>query len=397
VSGILRSGWNNDKDKRKKQKDKSYKMRTIFYLIRKEFLQIFRNKFISKAVFAIPILQMLILVPAITFELKNVKLAIIDKDMTPESRGLINKLDGSTFFKIAFSTFSEDEANNLLLRNKCNMILEINPGFGKDIGNGKQGKLLATIDAVNASSAELTWAYFNGVIRDYNTDLIKENIITNPVVPFPRIEITNRYWYNELLNYKYYMLPGILVILVTAIGFLLAGLNMVREKEIGTIEQINVTPVRKYHFIIAKMAPFLLIGLTDLALGVVIGKIAFNIPFEGSILLMFLGSTIFLIAVLGVALFISTFSGTQQQYMFVAFFCMIIFILMSGIFTPYESMPIWAQDFNLINPVAYLMRINRMVMLKGSTIYDISRELCSLIIIAISFTTLAVRRYRKTA
>jgi len=372
-------------------------MRTIFYLIRKEFIQIFRNKFISKAIFAVPIVQMLILVPAVTFELKNVKLTVIDKDMTPESRGLITKLNGSTFFKVSFSTFSEDEANNLLHRNKCSTIIEIPSGFGNDIGAGKQGKLLVSIDAVNVSSAQLTWAYLNGVIRDYNADLIKKNITTIPLIPFPFIEVTNRYWYNELLNYKYYMLPGILVILVTAIGFLLSGLNMVREKEVGTIEQINVTPVRKYHFIIAKMAPFLLIGLTDLALGLIIGKIAFNIPFEGSIFLMFLASTIFLIAVLGVALFISTFSGTQQQYMFVAFFCMIIFILMSGIFTPYESMPMWAQDFNLINPVVYLMRINRMVMLKGSTIHDISRELYSLVVIAILFTTLAVRRYRKTA
>jgi ABC-2 type transport system permease protein len=277
------------------------------------------------------------------------------------------------------------------------MILQIPSGFGKDIGTGEPGKLLATINAVNASSAQLTWAYLNGVILDYNIDIIKKNISINPVVPLPRIQITNRYWYNEMLNYKYYMLPGILVILVTAIGFLLAGLNMVREKEIGTIEQINVTPVRKYQFIIAKMVPFLIIGLIDLALGLVIGKLAFNIPFEGSILLLFLGSTIFLIAVLGLALFISTFSGTQQQYMFVAFFCMIIFILMSGIFTPYESMPMWAQDFNLINPVAYLMRINRMVMLKGSTIFDISRELYSLALIAVCFSTLAVRRYRKTA
>jgi ABC-2 type transport system permease protein len=133
----------------------------------------------------------------------------------------------------------------------------------------------------------------------------------------------------------------------------------------------------------------------DLALGLLIGRLAFHIPFEGSIILMFLGGSIFLIAVLGLALFISTFSGTQQQYMFVAFFCMIIFILMSGIFTPYESMPIWAQDFNIINPVAYLMRINRMIMLKGSTIIDISRELYSLTFIAIGFTTLAVNRYRK--
>ena len=372
-------------------------MKTIFYLIRKEFIQIFRNKFISKAIFGVPIVQMLILVPAITFEIKNVNLTIIDKDMTSESRGLISKLEGSTFFNVALHLLLKVRPNNLLHSNKCNAILQIPSGFGKDIGIGKPGKLLTTIDAINGSTAQLTWAYLNGVIRDYNMDIITENISTIPVTTLPRIQITNRYWYNELLNYNYYMLPGILVILVTAIGFLLSGLNMVREKEIGTIEQINVTPVRKYHFIIAKMVPFLLIGLVDLALGLVIGKLTFNIPFEGSILLMFLGASVFLIAVLGMALFISTFSGTQQQYMFVAFFCMIIFILMSGIFTPYESMPIWAQDFNLINPVAYLMRINRMVMLKGSTIHDISTELYSLVVIAFCFSSLAVRQYRKIA
>ncbi len=156
------------------------------------------------------------------------------------------------------------------------MVLQIPSGFGEDISEGRPGKLQATMDAINASFAQLSWAYLNGVIRDYNTDLIKKNI--NEVTParLPVIAITNRYWYNEELNYKYYMLPGILVILVTAIGFLLAGLNMVREKEIGTIEQINVTPVRKYQFIIAKMVPFLLIGLTDLALGLVIGKNCFQ-------------------------------------------------------------------------------------------------------------------------
>jgi len=372
-------------------------MRIILYLIRKEFLQIFRNKFISKAIFAVPIFQMLLLVPAITFEIKNVTLVVVDRDLTPESRGLVNKLEGSSFFRVYGSTFSEAKADDLLHRNRCDMVLQIPTGFGEDISNGRPAKIQATVNAINASFAQLSWAYLNGVIQDYNADLIKVNI--NEVKParVPLIAITNRYWYNEELNYKYYMLPGILVILVTAIGFLLAGLNMVREKEIGTIEQINVTPVRKHQFVIAKMVPFLLIGLTDLALGLVIGKLAFNIPFEGSIPLMFLGALIFLIAVLGLALFISTFSSTQQQYMFIAFFCMIIFILMSGIFTPYESMPGWAQKFNLINPVAYLMRVNRMVMLKGSTIHDISREIYSLAVIAILFSSLAVRRYRKTA
>jgi ABC-2 type transport system permease protein len=376
---------------------KNIQMRTIFYLIRKEFIQIFRNKFIGRAIFGVPIIQMLILVPAVTFEIRDIKLCIIDRDMSSVSRSLISKLEGSKFFRITHSTFSEDKAESLLLKNKCTMVLQIPVDFGKDTGTGKPGRLMASINAINASTAQLSWAYLNGVLRDYNLRLAMENINTSSVSAIPQIDIRNRYWYNELLNYKYYMLPGILGILVTAIGFLLAGLNLVREKEAGTIEQINVTPVRKHQFIIAKMIPFLIIGLADLVLGLVLGKLAFNIPFEGSIALLFLSASIFLVAVLGFALFISTFSGTQQQFMFIAFFCMIIFILMSGIFTPLESMPDWARKLDLINPVAYLMRINRMVMLKGSTIQDISRDIYSLIVIAVIFTALAVKRYRKTA
>ena len=242
-------------------------MRTILYLIRKEFLQIFRNKFIGKAIFGVPIVQMLLLVPAVTFEIKNISLCVIDWDMTADSKALVNQLEGSTFFKIKYSTFSEEEANNLMHRNKCDLILQIPSGFGKNIGTGKPGRILATINAINATTAQLSWAYLNGILRDYNMNILIENAGNLAVASIPQIQITNRYWYNELLNYKYYMLPGILAILVTAIGFLLAGLNLVREKEIGTIEQINVTPVRKYHFIIAKMVPFLIIGLADLALG----------------------------------------------------------------------------------------------------------------------------------
>jgi ABC-2 type transport system permease protein len=372
-------------------------MRTILYLIRKEFIQIFRNKFISKAIFAVPLVQMLILVPAVTFEIRNVVLTVIDRDMSAESRGLVSKLEGSSFFRVSYSTFSNDEAVDLLQSNKCDVILEIPAGFSKSVTTGEGSKVMASVDAVNASAAQITWAYLSGVIRDYNLDLLSGSVNLERTSLPPHAEITNRYWYNEGLNYKYFMLPGILVVLVTAIGFLLAGLNMVREKEIGTIEQINVTPVRKYQFIAAKMVPFLIIGLIDLALGLSIGKLAFNIPFEGSIFTMFMCASIFLVAVLALALFISTISGTQQQYMFVAFFFMIVFILMSGIFTPVESMPLWAQYFDYVNPVAYLIRINRMVMLKGSGIADIGKDILSLLALAACFTTLAVRRYRKTA
>jgi len=376
---------------------KALNMRTVLYLIRKEFIQIFRDKFIGKAIFGVPIIQMLILVPAITFEIKNVNLCIVDKDLTTESRELVSQLEGSTFFKVRFSTFSEQEANNLLHKGKCDLIIQIPTGFGEETSIGNPGRLMVSVNAINAVNAQLSWAYLNGVIRDYNMNIIAENAGSQTFTSIPQIQVSNRYWYNELLNYKHYMLPGILGILILAIGYILAGLNMVKEKESGTIEQINVTPVRKSHFIIAKMVPFLIIGIIDLAVGLIIGKLTFNIPFEGSIALLFLCSSIFLIAVLGLALFVSTFSSTQQQFMFTGFFFIIIFILMSGIFTPLESMPVWAQKIDMINPAAYIMRINRMIMLKGSTFQDISRDIYSLALIAIAFTVLAVNRYRKTA
>lgn len=372
-------------------------MRTILFLIRKEFIQIFRNKFISRAIFGVPIVQMLILVPAVTFEIKNLKICLVDKDMSAESRALISRLEGSPFFSIPYMTFSDSEAENLLYSNRCNTVLNIPAGFSRHIISGNTASIMASINAINSVAAQLSWAYLNGITAEFNRELHSNMSGRTGPVSIQRIQLTNRYWYNEKLNYKYYMMPGVLVILVTAIGFLLAGLNLVKEKESGTIEQINVTPVRKYQFITAKMLPFLLIGLIDLALGLSIGKLAFNIPFEGSLLLLFLCAAIFLIAVLGLALFVSTFSRSQQQFMFVAFFVMIIFILMSGIFTPYESMPGWAQFVNKINPVAYLIRINRMVMLKGSNMTDIRTELLSLVAIASFFTLFAVRKYRKTA
>ncbi len=372
-------------------------MRTLWYLIRKEFIQIFRDKFIGKAIFAIPVVQMLILVPAVTFEIRNVKLCMVDMDLSAESRSLVGQLEGSTFFKVNYSTFSEQEAISLLHSGKCDLIIQIPSGFGEELGKGNPVKLQVSANAVNATNAQLSWAYINGVIRDYNLNILAGKLGSQAITAIPQVQVTNRYWYNELLNYKYYMLPGILGILVLAIGFILAGLNLVKEKESGTIEQMNVTPVRKYQFILAKIIPFLIIGLIDIALGLSIGKLAFDIPFEGSIALLFLCSTVFMIAVLGLALFVSTFSSTQQQFMFTGFFFMIIFILMSGIFTPLESMPDWAQKIDLVNPVVYIMRINRMIMLKGSTFSDISQEFYALVILAVVTTTLAVNRYRKTA
>jgi len=209
------------------------------------------------------------------------------------------------------------------------------------------------------------------------------------------IEVNTSFWYNPELNYKTYMLPGILVILVTIVSMFLAAMNIVREKEIGTIEQINVTPIRKHEFIIGKLVPFMIIALFELAFGLLIGKIFFDLPVVGSIPLLFGFTLVYLLVVLGIGLFISTISSTQQQVMFITFFFMLVFILMGGIFTPTESMPVWAQQINIINPFYYFMKVIRMILLKGSGFWDISYEFFSLLIYGILMLSLSVWRYRK--
>jgi len=192
------------------------------------------------------------------------------------------------------------------------------------------------------------------------------------------------------------MLPGILVILVTVIGMFLTALNLVREKEMGTIEQINVTPIKKHHLLIGKLVPFWIIGMFELAFGLSIGVLFFHLPFEGSIATLFGFGSIYLLVALGIGLFLSTVAENQQQVMFLAYFFMLTFVLMSGIFTPADSMPEWAQTVNYINPFYYFIRAIRMILLKGSTFIHVLPEALSLAAYAIVIFTLSVWRYRKT-
>jgi ABC-2 type transport system permease protein len=211
------------------------------------------------------------------------------------------------------------------------------------------------------------------------------------------LDVVYSYWFNPEMNYEIYMVPGILVILVTIISLFLTAMNIVREKEMGTIEQINVTPIRKYQFIVGKLVPFLIIALFELAFGLFLGRIIFDVPIVGSLALLFGFTLVYLLVILGFGLFLSVISESQQQVMFVTFFFMLVFILMSGIFTPTESMPEWAEKVNVINPIAYLMKVIRMILLKGSGFADIAVEFYSLLVYAFISLTLAIWRYRKTA
>jgi ABC-2 type transport system permease protein len=214
--------------------------------------------------------------------------------------------------------------------------------------------------------------------------------------PVPMINIDYSNWYNSELDYITYMVPGILVVLVTMIGTFLSGMNVVKEKEIGTIEQLNVSPIKKYQFITGKLMPFWFIGIGELAFGLLIGIIVFKIPMLGSPLIIFMLASVYMFVVLGMGLLISTLTNTQQQAMFIAWFFLVLFILMGGIFTPVESMPAWAQAIAYFNPVAQFNRAMRMIMLKGSGFKDVLPTLYFFIVYASVMMSLAVWRYRKT-
>jgi ABC-2 type transport system permease protein len=372
-------------------------MRIILYIIQKEFIQIVRNKMMLPIMFVIPLVQLIILVNAATMEMKHINFCVVDKDISSTSRLLADKFKGSPFFILKGSSFSMEEAESELLRDRIDIIINIPAKFEQNIVRDGKAKIQLIVNAINGTSAGIIYAYTSLILADYNQSVITRwmGVTSKGPSQLKSISAISSFWYNPQLNYKNFMVPALMVMLTTIIGMFLSSMNLVREKELGTIEQINVTPIKKYQFIAGKLIPFWIIGLLELAFGLSLGKLLFDIPMVGSLSLVFLVAAVYLVVVLGLGLFLSTIAQTQQQAMFIAFFFMIVFVMMSGSFTSIENMPDWAQKLNLINPVAYFMRVIRMILLKGSGFKDILKDFCILCIYAFLTLSLAIRRYRK--
>ena len=371
-------------------------MRSILFIIQKEFLQIFRNKTMLPIIFMLPIIQLLVLANAATNELKNINISIVDYDNSKLSRELVNHFDASPFYTIIPTEQSADKALELVHSNKSDIVLVISKGFEIDIDNTSTPNVQLLVNSINGMGASIANAYTSQILINFTKNISIDKINANIQLP-PAISTQTSYWYNPELKYSHFMVPGILVILVTIIGMFLTALNLVREKEIGTIEQINVTPIKRYQFIIGKLVPFWVIAMFELGFGLIVGKLLFDIPINGNLFLLFSFAGVFLVLALGGGLLLSTSSSSQQQVMFVAFFFMIVFVLMSGIFTSTESMPTWAQYFNRINPLYYFMKVNRMVLIKGANLSDIKESFVSVTVLAVIMLSLAINRYRKTS
>jgi len=370
-------------------------LRTILYILQKEFTQVFRDKAILPIIFIMPVFQLLILSYAATFELKNTRFVTLDHDNSVQSKKLVAKFSGSSFFSYIGHAASYEEAEQAIKSNLADQILIIEPDFEKNLNLEKTAKVQIVTNAINGSAAGLMNAYANNIVADFNKEIIVEQM-PQKFLGIP-IQVKPTYWYNPELNYITFMVPGILVLLVTIIGMFLSGMNLVKEKEVGTIEQINVTPIKKYQFIAGKLIPFWVIANIDLGIGLLVAYFVFHIPVEGSIFLLFFVASVYLVVILSFGLFISTLTNTMQQSMFISWFFLVIFILMSGLFTPIESMPDWAQVIVSFNPVAYFIKINRMIMLKGSGFFDFQKEFWILVAYAVAMFVFSTVRYRKTS
>ena len=370
-------------------------MRSLRFLLQKEFRQIFRDKSILRIIFVMPMIQLLILPLAADYEMKNIKLSVVDHDHSSYSRQLINKITASGYFQLNDYSGSYKSAIREIEKDHSDIILEIPAYFEKELVKEDQAKLFVAANAINGVKAGLGSSYLQSIIRDYNTEIRTEWIQFPRFSPELNIEITSSNWFNPFLNYHYFMVPGILVILVTMVGAFLTSLNIVREKEIGTIEQINVTPIKKHHFILGKLIPFWVLGLLVMSIGFLIARVIYGIVPSGSFLTIYVFAAVYLLAVLGLGLLVSTYTSNQQQAMLISFFMMMIFILLGGLYTSIDSMPGWAQWVTKFNPVSYFIDVMRMVVLKGSSLADIKNHLLIISAFAVALNGWAIVNYRK--
>lgn len=371
-------------------------MKTLLFLLEKEFNQIKRSKSIIPLLIIAPVIQLLLLPLAANYTVKNISIAVVDNDHSTYSQKLINKITASGYFKLTGYTNSYKESLQMIEQDKADLTLQIPVDFEKTLVRENSAKLFVAINAIEGTKANLGGAYLSSIVSDFNNE-IRESWPASPAMPeAPQVTVSAANWYNPFMNYNLYIVPAVLVSLVTAMAAMQSAFNIVQEKEKGTIEQINVTPIKKHIFILGKLIPFMLLAIFLFSLGLLLARIVYGIVPMGNLIVLYTSLIVYLFSMLGLGLLISTYSNTQQQAMSLSFFFINIFNMLSGVFNSVDSMPNWAKMVVETFPPSHFIKIMRMVVLKGSGFSDISYHLFAMVLLGIFLNGWAILNYRKT-
>lgn len=364
----------------------------IKYLIEKEFKQLFRNSFLPKLVVMFPCMVILVFPWAVNLEIKNINLTVADHDQSSLSQRLTQKIGASEYFNLVGTPASWSDAMRDIENGTADMILEIPPRFERDLVREGEAGVLVAANTVNGSKGGLGSSYASAMVAAYADELREES---GTVDGAPGMAVSTQNLFNPHLNYKLFMIPGLMAMLLTMLCGFMPALNIVGEKEHGTIEQINVSPVSKFVFILAKLIPYWMIGFLVMTICLMLAGFIYGVVPVGSPFTIYSLAMLFVLVVSGLGLVISNYSETMQQAMFVMYFFVLIMLLMSGLFTPVNSMPEWARTVAMFNPLKYFIQGMRSVYLKGSLLSDLTPQFIALAVFAFFFNLWAVLSYRK--
>jgi len=371
--------------------------RRIRHLIRKEFIQALRDPRLRLLVVLPPLIQLIIYGYAITFDLKHIITAVFDEDRSQESRELINRFAATEYFDLRYQVNHPHRLTQLMDRSQITLALRISPYFSENLRADRPATVQLVIDGTDSNTALVVSRYAGTILTDYSQELLRQRLrekglggtLSMPVVIEPRV------WFNANLISRYTYVPGVIAMVVMLVSLMLTALSVVREKELGTMEQLLVTPLRPLEFILGKTIPFVVISLADVVLVTLVGIFWFEVPFRGHLMVLFLGVIFFLFNSVGMGLLISTVSTTQQQAMMAGTFFLTPAVMLSGLVFPIPNMPVAVQYLTFLNPLSYFIVIIQDVFLKGVGLAVLWPQLAGLALLGGALLTLSVLRFQE--
>ncbi|HEY5119508.1 MAG TPA: ABC transporter permease [Anaerolineales bacterium] len=370
----------------------------IKHMLIKEFIQIFRDPRMKGVIFLMPIIQLLVFGYAVTTDVKHIATLVHDLDNSIASRELVSRFAKSGYFNVVEYTDREDRVRELLDRGKVGAVLRMNKGFEDDLRAGRTSQLQVIVDGTDSNTAGIVLGYSSKIAGQFSTELLTQRILrsSGPLGRTGRVVVETRAWFNENLESRNFYVPGVIAIIVMLITLMLTSMAVVREKEIGTMEQIMVTPITSAEFILGKTVPFALIGFADVILITLIGVFWFEVPIRGNLGLLFVATALYLLTTLSIGLFISTVSQTQQQAMMSTFFFYLPAVLLSGFMFPIANMPQAVQWLTYLNPLRYFLVVIRGIFLKGVGLDVLWSQMLALAVMGCLVLWLAAKRFHKT-